>query len=230
MSGVYIKLEMPKGCAFCKISRRNGKKMVCPLCFGRGEWDIHDPMSADHRLDDCPLVHVPAHGRLVDADALEQEIWRVRRQYQLMDDTQTADKMMHGVFRAERLLQKAPTIIPADWEGEGVRTMSGGPCLHYDCSHRNSFGYCKTTVCINEHYQQEQWGSPSTTNKSESVVKKPQTNYDRLISKTPEELARFLTREDLCALTCGEPCIPCDGACERRMLEWLKATAEEVET
>ena len=57
---------------------------------------------------------------------------------------------------------------------------------------------------------------------------KPQTNYDRLISKTPEELARFVTREDLCALTCGEPCIPCDGACERHMLEWLKAPVEEV--
>lgn len=38
-----------------------------------------------------------------------------------------------------------------------MRTMSGSPCLHYDCSNRNSFGYCKTTVCINERYQQEQW-------------------------------------------------------------------------
>lgn len=52
------------------------------------------------------------------------------------------------------------------------------PCLHYDCSNRNSFGYCKTTVCINEHYQQEQWGSPSTTNKSESAVIKQQTNAE----------------------------------------------------
>lgn len=52
-------------------------------------------------------------------------------------------------------------------------TMSGGPCQHFDCSNRNSFGYCRTTACINEHYQQEQWGSPLTTNKSESVVKKP---------------------------------------------------------
>ena len=57
-----------------------------------------------------------------------------------------------------------------------MRTMSGSPCRHYDCSNRNSFGYCKTTVCINEHYQREQWGSPSTTSKSESVVIKQQTN------------------------------------------------------
>ena len=54
-----------------------------------------------------------------------------------------------------------------------MRIISVSPCRHFDCSNRNSFGYCKTTVCINEHYQQEQWGSPSTTNKSESVVQKP---------------------------------------------------------
>lgn len=51
-----------------------------------------------------------------------------------------------------------------------MRTMSGSPCLHYDCSNRNSFGYCKTTVCINEHYQQEQWGPQSTKNKTDSSV------------------------------------------------------------
>ena len=73
-----------------------------------------------------------------------------------------------------------------------MRTMSGSPCLHYDCSNRNSFGYCKTTVCINEHYQQEQWGLQSTTNKSESVVIKPQTNADRIRAMTDEELAEFL--------------------------------------
>lgn len=61
-------MEMPKGCAFCQIGKRNGKKMVCPLCDE--EWDIRDPMSADHRLDNCPLVPVPPHGRLIDADGL----------------------------------------------------------------------------------------------------------------------------------------------------------------
>lgn len=30
-----------------------------------------------------------------------------------------------------------------------MRMMSGGPCSHYDCSNRNVFGYCNTTVCIN---------------------------------------------------------------------------------
>ena len=49
-----------------------------------------------------------------------------------------------------------------------MRTMSGGPCLHYDCTNRNSFGYCRTSVCINEHYMNEQVGR--TSNCSESVT------------------------------------------------------------
>lgn len=79
-------------------------------------------------------------------------------------------------------------------------TMSGSPCLHYDCSNRNSFGYCKTTACINEHYQREQWGLPSTTNKSESVVIKPQTNADRIRSMTDEELAAHMVNSVSVAL------------------------------
>ena len=83
-----------------------------------------------------------------------------------------------------------------------MRTMSGSPCLHYDCSNRNSFGYCKTTVCVNEHYQQEQWGSQSTTNKSDSAVITlhgyPIEHLEmiaRVMAKencTPEDVARML--------------------------------------
>lgn len=69
-----------------------------------------------------------------------------------------------------------------------MRTMSGGRCMHYDCANRNIFGYCQTTVCINALYQQEQWGLPSTTNKSESVVIKQPTNADRIRSMTDEEI------------------------------------------
>ena len=103
-----------------------------------------------------------------------------------------------------------------------MRTMSGGPCLHYDCSNRNSFGYCKTTVCINEHYQREQWGLPSTTNESESVVIKQQTNADRIRNMTDEELAAFL-----CGMQNADDCHKCvaEKYCEyghTGMIDWLK--------
>lgn len=101
MSVLINGMEMPKGCAFCKISRRNGKRMICPFIWQR-EWDIHDPMSADHRLDGCPLIPVPEHGRLIDADALLQECQR--------DEA-------YGYLSAFEI-DNAPTIIPAE-EGEG---------------------------------------------------------------------------------------------------------------
>ena len=103
-------------------------------------------------------------------------------------------------------------------------TMSGSPCLHYDCSNRNSFGYCKTTVCINEHYQQEQCGLPSTTNKSKSVVIKPQTNADRIRDMSDEKLAEWIALRANC-----DDC-PCDRAacyarCASAWLDWLKQEA-----
>ena len=99
--GIYIKgMEIPRGCAFCKIARRNGKKMVCP--FSGEEWDIHDPMSADHRLDNCPLVPVPPHGDLIDA-AEEMRLMQ-SCEYDTYDDYN----------RAFDMLDNAPTVIPAE--------------------------------------------------------------------------------------------------------------------
>ena len=59
----------------------------------------------------------------------------------------------------------------------------------------------------------------------------PRTNADRIRTMTDEELARFITGEDLCELLCGSPPV-CDGcwSCEGKMLAWLKAQAEEGET
>lgn len=71
-----------------------------------------------------------------------------------------------------------------------MRTMSGGPCLHYDCSNRNSFGYCKTTACINHLYNRE-WAEGTTTKSSPAIVAK-QTNADRIRNMSDEELAEYL--------------------------------------
>lgn len=108
MSGIYIKgVEMPKGCAFCKISRRNGNKMICPFIW-KCEWDIHDSMAADHRLDDCPLIPVPEHGDLIDRDALGTPSI-------IMEDTLWRGRIETEVFLAETI-NDAPTVIPADIE------------------------------------------------------------------------------------------------------------------
>lgn len=108
-----------------------------------------------------------------------------------------------------------------------MRTMSGGPCQHFYCSNRNSFGYCKTTVCINELYQQEQWGSPLTTNKSESVVKKPQTNADLIRGKDDEGLAEFIYSEKFLTHWCDMDCSNIEEPpCKECILRWLKQEVE----
>ena len=61
--GVYIKgMEMPKGCIDCPLNYDT----TCNLIpFG-----LPDETNGSERREDCPLVPVPDHGRLIYADAL----------------------------------------------------------------------------------------------------------------------------------------------------------------
>ena len=66
------------------------------------------------------------------------------------------------------------------------------------------------------------------------VETKPLTNYDRLISKTPEELAEWFCRVQFRA---GDVCPPEHGwtlcqyaeGCKDCWLSWLKSPVEEVQ-
>ena len=108
-----------------------------------------------------------------------------------------------------------------------MRIMSGGPCLHFDCTNRNSFGYCKTTACINSHYQQEQWGLPSTSNASDKVTIKPQTNADRIRGMTDKQLAEWGASRQ-CPSPAYHGNYNCMNlACEDCWLDWLRQEASE---
>lgn len=52
---------------------------------------------------------------LIDRQALLDEIWKMRMNYQMMDDTHTADKIMHGLYRAKQAVKEAPTITASPW-------------------------------------------------------------------------------------------------------------------
>jgi len=75
--------------------------------------------------------------RLIDADAYAAELWKMRQNYQMLDDTQTADKIMHGLYRAEQALKEAPTVdaVPVV-HGEWVSEWGGwlGLTLTVKCS------------------------------------------------------------------------------------------------
>ena len=48
--------------------------------------------------------------RLIDADALIKEIWIIRGSLQMLDNTQGADLIMHGLWMVEEKINEAPTI------------------------------------------------------------------------------------------------------------------------
>lgn len=67
---------------------------------------------------------------LIDRQALLDEIWKMRMNYQMMDDTHTADKIMHGLYRAEQAVKEVPTIdaVPVrhgEWEQVEVIDYDG---------------------------------------------------------------------------------------------------------
>lgn len=100
MSLMIKGMEMPKSCHCCR------------MCFQVADGDIDwhweccllyekvERYAAD-RIPGCPLIPIPPHRRLVDADALEAEFEKL-----IVQDNWYYNALHH-----------APTIIPAE-EGE----------------------------------------------------------------------------------------------------------------
>ena len=106
--GVYIKgMEMPKDCLHCCFVSG------CSYCEGyndhcafepddiKTDWDFDHGVFPGSIPDWCPLVPVQPHGRLIDADALEQAVNDFPYGYR-------------GMILAEVAI--APTIIPESKE------------------------------------------------------------------------------------------------------------------
>lgn len=108
--------------------------------------------------------------RPIDADVYENEIWKLRRNYQLMDDTHTADKIMHGLYRAEQALKEAPTlevrpVVHGHWieNTHTSGTTTGGYTIWHDytCSvcggimGRKDDAYCYKCGAIMDEKEEE---------------------------------------------------------------------------
>ena len=58
--GVYVKdIEMPQNCYFCWLGRK------CP----KYEALLWNEINKERKAD-CPLIFIPSHGRVIDADML----------------------------------------------------------------------------------------------------------------------------------------------------------------
>lgn len=94
---IYIEgMQMPKSCFYCQFQHKNTTE--CLLTHKYYNWGLTTPPS------DCPLIPVPPHGRLIDADAIRADIDEKRpgRSY---EDAWTLT-----------VIDAAPTIIPANRE------------------------------------------------------------------------------------------------------------------
>jgi hypothetical protein len=93
MSGVLIKgMKMPRNCFVCPLSVVVGERLVCEVT--RDEvlrWKIDF---------NCPLIELPPHGRLIDADKLKPKMLNEHYKYRLVYDAEEVNA--------------APTIIEAD--------------------------------------------------------------------------------------------------------------------
>ena len=106
MSILIKGMKMPPNCCQCPVNME-----VCKCGY---EYLLEHPELYDKRADDCPLVPVPPHGRLIEDEAVREQIdeWL---------DSVGDVVVGHGLSYYGELLgciEDAPTIIPAE-EGNG---------------------------------------------------------------------------------------------------------------
>ena len=78
--------------------------IVCPVAHER--FSVADVNILEYRLENCPLVPVPPHGRLGDLNKLESGL-RHMAKYQYGERQQ-------GILGCCETIRLAPTIIPAE--------------------------------------------------------------------------------------------------------------------
>ena len=96
--GVYINMEMPESCIKCKLC-------VSYKCVPTGEIRWSDEFDYDSkRFENCPLIPIPSHGRLIDADALA------------ISTAVPLDGKPYQYVHIDNI-KKAPTVIPIEEKG-----------------------------------------------------------------------------------------------------------------
>lgn len=98
---IFIKdMEMPKNCLYCRFCVDNEERM-CTVCTALNK-DFDNGIIAyeNRRRDDCPLIKLPPHGRLIDAERLKGAFLD---KYIIYDDTLN-------------IINDAPTIIESEGE------------------------------------------------------------------------------------------------------------------
>lgn len=114
MNGIYISgMVLPKSCTECGCEQEG---FWCGVLEGYTDTKYFD----NKRHPNCPLVPVPPHGRLIDADALMQEFEKAQRMMEQHGHEYTCSFMSSGQeistewYCVEDMVENAPTIIEAE--------------------------------------------------------------------------------------------------------------------
>ena len=106
--GIYLpNMELPTSCRSCRFAGLGGRRCELNVCMFTGE---SQPTLSQERMSTCPLVPVPPHGRLIDADANIAVMMRVLN----------APYTDHGIIETAmikaciKMFEEAPTVIEAE--------------------------------------------------------------------------------------------------------------------
>ena len=118
MSVLIKGMNLPSSCANCEWSRSSkmdlGLSCVCLMAKKSGSMDA----ARKGRLSFCPLIEVPQHGRLIDADELLVELGseHIHGIEAIIKANDGKDCWTSGLHTAWRCIDDAPTIIEAEEE------------------------------------------------------------------------------------------------------------------
>lgn len=110
MSLLIKDAEMPKTCSACPCSGYLGE---CRLANGEPKFPTFNEWY-EEKPSWCPLVEVPEHGRLIDADALMLSIQEYIDEYGWdVDEHGFHSEKWCAMKETEMAINDAPTVIPA---------------------------------------------------------------------------------------------------------------------
>ena len=107
MSVLVKGMEMPKNCFCCSMSHLEGERLFCRR--------LKDEVLRRKVDPDCPLIELPPHGRLIDADAFKamliDALDDARDEFIRHDDFLKAKKVTESLLMD---IDEVPTVIEAE--------------------------------------------------------------------------------------------------------------------
>lgn len=117
MSVLIRGMEMPPDCFYCKLSFMSGERLFCSA--------MKNEEVLRRKIDpNCPLIPVPPHGRLIDADEILEHKYATippyRKEYS-DGKPKSEDEVIAFKFgwndAIDAIVANAPTIIEAESGG-----------------------------------------------------------------------------------------------------------------